>query len=388
MSPWIVIAHVAVAVGLAFFIPLTLAIPALPLSLKRLHARSRIPLLVGLALSSAAFALAWTLADAMRVGAAAGWVLAQVALVVVGVRLHQDRIFRAVTAAEVEPDASRSPIPDDARVVVVSVGERARAYPLTYVAHRHIINDRIGDTRVAVTFCPACHSAIVYDTTAVGTLRVASFHEGNMVFGDERTRTWWQQATGASLIGQLHPRELPMLGFELLSWRDARASYPDVDVVRVTPRDLRPFSLPIPGLWERIMKTEFVPWLKRDSMDRRLPARELVVGVQAVDETLAWRRKEILERGLVFDPEHRLLLVAHGETVTALHVPAMDAPLSPALEGDAIVDRTTGARWSRRGRPLDDGAPPLEPVRTSEEHWYSWSRFHPGTRILDAGPDA
>ncbi|PSQ94952.1 MAG: hypothetical protein BRD51_06135 [Bacteroidetes bacterium SW_11_64_17] len=39
----------------------------------------------------------------------------------------------------------------------------ARAYPLKILTHHEIVNDRIGGTPVAVTFCPLCYSALVFE---------------------------------------------------------------------------------------------------------------------------------------------------------------------------------------------------------------------------------
>ena len=50
-------------------------------------------------------------------------------------------------------------------------GEIPRAYPIRYLTWHEIVNDVVGDTPVAVTFCPLCNSGIVYDRRVGGELR-------------------------------------------------------------------------------------------------------------------------------------------------------------------------------------------------------------------------
>lgn len=48
-------------------------------------------------------------------------------------------------------------------VIVVEHGAIARAYPLQILVWHEIVNDHVGDLAVAVTFCPLCNTALVFD---------------------------------------------------------------------------------------------------------------------------------------------------------------------------------------------------------------------------------
>jgi hypothetical protein len=58
--------------------------------------------------------------------------------------------------------ASREP------VLAVAIGGRARAYPLQILVWHVIVNDTLGGVPIAVTYCPLCNSAIVFDRLAAG----------------------------------------------------------------------------------------------------------------------------------------------------------------------------------------------------------------------------
>lgn len=49
------------------------------------------------------------------------------------------------------------------RVIGVVAGSEARAYPLRILNYHEIVNDRIGQLSIAVTYCPLCDSAAVFD---------------------------------------------------------------------------------------------------------------------------------------------------------------------------------------------------------------------------------
>jgi hypothetical protein len=113
-------------------------------------------------------------------------------------------------------DPLKLPLCDDMETAVIEYGGVTKAYPLDYVIHHHIINDRFGNRVVALTYCAMCRSIIPFDVADIGPLFVGSFENANMIVADRRTRTFFQQATFESLIGPLHPHTLTMIPFQVL----------------------------------------------------------------------------------------------------------------------------------------------------------------------------
>lgn len=50
-------------------------------------------------------------------------------------------------------------------VIGITVNGDARAYPLHILTRHEIVNDVIGGVPVAVTYCPLCNTAVVYERT-------------------------------------------------------------------------------------------------------------------------------------------------------------------------------------------------------------------------------
>jgi hypothetical protein len=117
---------------------------------------------------------------------------------------------------------------------VISVelpGARPRAYPIRYLIWHEIVNDRIGNQPVAITYCPLCNSALVFDRrTAHGVLGfgvTGKLRHSDMVMYDRETESWWQQATGEAIVGRLTGTRLRALPAWMESWAQFRERNPD-----------------------------------------------------------------------------------------------------------------------------------------------------------------
>ncbi|RYJ13194.1 DUF3179 domain-containing protein [Halogeometricum borinquense] len=103
-------------------------------------------------------------------------------------------------------------------VIVVEIAGDARAYPVRFLHYHEIVNDEFGSVPVAVTWCPLCGSAVVYDRRvaeaapadddadvpdhAVLELGVSGkLADDDLVMYDRETGSEWKQSSGACLSG-------------------------------------------------------------------------------------------------------------------------------------------------------------------------------------------
>ena len=74
----------------------------------------------------------------------------------------------------------------------------ARAYPIRYLMWHEIGNDVVDELPIAVTYCPRCNSAMVFDARVDGirhTFGVSGkLRHSDMIMYDRETQSWWQQA--------------------------------------------------------------------------------------------------------------------------------------------------------------------------------------------------
>ncbi|WP_290813888.1 DUF3179 domain-containing protein [Halovivax sp.] len=140
--------------------------------------------------------------------------------------------------------ADEYPWSGDDEVIVVDA-EPARAYPLRILDYHEIVNDEVGridaagfdaaddaeSIPIAVTWCPLCASAVVYDRRVDGrplTFGVSGkLADDDLVMYDRETESEWKQSAGEAIAGELAGDRLDVLPATTLTARRFAAEYPD-----------------------------------------------------------------------------------------------------------------------------------------------------------------
>ncbi|WP_281301266.1 MULTISPECIES: DUF3179 domain-containing protein [unclassified Iodidimonas] len=192
--------------------------------------------------------------------------------------------FEAINKADWLSD--RSP------VISLEIDGEARAYPLAILTRHEIVNDRMGDVPIAVTFCPLCNAAIVFDRRHEGRElefgTTGKLRNSDLVMYDRQTESWWQQFTGKAIVGTLLGAELKRLPSRLESFALFRERHPNGRVLE------RPFSRaglygtnPYEG-YDSLRR----PFLYDGALPKNIPAMMRVVSVGERAWTLDLLRRE------------------------------------------------------------------------------------------------
>ena len=306
--------------------------------------------------------------------------------VVLTYKMHQENAFKAVDFPAMADDASILPIRKDMQLGVIEYGGVTKAYPLDYVIHHHIINDRFGEHIVALTYCAMCRSIIPFDVTNIGPLFVGSFKNANMIVADRKTKTFFQQASFESIIGKLHPHTLTMIPFQILPWSEIVKLKPIPQVVKVTKKDFREFQLPIPGIWRKIVGSEATPGLAAKDRDKSFPARTRVVGVidSLAKPQVVYLKEELMKQGIIKNEKLDIFLVAVNNSVVGFKGSLSDKSLDITLSADNILtDVSSGTVWNIRGKLIKgEMKSDLKPIALSDEYWFSWKLFHSESKLI------
>lgn len=143
-------------------------------------------------------------------------------------------------AADETRIAPREPV-----LTVEIKGAKPRAYPLRYLTWHEIVNDKIGGTPVAVTFCPLCNSGLVFDRRVAGKVLnfgvTGKLRSSDMVMYDHQTESWWQQALGQGIVGAHTGTQLTQLPAWMESWAEFVRRNPD-GLVMDQPDARRPYG--------------------------------------------------------------------------------------------------------------------------------------------------
>jgi cytochrome c biogenesis protein CcdA len=208
---------------------------------------------------------------------------------------------------------------DDVQAIVIQGRTEVKAYPYNILVWHEIVNDTIDGTPIAVTFCPLCGSAIVYERVLPNgeetTFGVSGgLLESNMIMFDRASETLWQQSTGMALAGDHFPHQLELRTFQLLTVEEIRARFPDALIQSDETGYARDYSNnPYSGYDG---STEF--YFSPSHVDERYPAKAIFVAFRVNDERVAtpWLAlKEGRSYEVEIDGEHVTITRSNGELV-------------------------------------------------------------------------
>jgi hypothetical protein len=119
---------------------------------------------------------------------------------------------------------------EDDRILLVD-GDPPRAYPFRILDFHEIVNDTVEGEALAITWCPLCASAVVYERTVAGrtlTFGVSGkLADDDLVMYDRETGSEWKQSLGECIAGQLEGSALTARPGQVLTWAEFTGTYPD-----------------------------------------------------------------------------------------------------------------------------------------------------------------
>ena len=323
------------------------------------------------------------------------------------------------------------------RVAGIEVNGDAVALPMSAMALREVINMEIGSERVSVSWWAISYAARAF------VRRLPSGHTvtfepmpktvlNSTVFSDESPDGRWVQFVGQAIAGENTGHTLKQLPVIATNWSAWSSAYPDTEVLSTD-------GTPEWDIFERYYFNDRPGLHRQSAKDRRLPDKEIVMGVVGRDTTKAYPYRSLIEEPLIheeIDREPILVLLERISATAAVfsrivegRVLTFDAesenPRRPELiesadivpepaddsdgddkpddddeqspaEGDSdgpeinyeplmLRDRETGSVWRALNGYCVEGELEGKRMRMLEGQtgfWFVWSRFYPNTELL------
>lgn len=317
-----------------------------------------------------------------------------------------------------------------------------KGYPLRLLLWHEVVNDRAG-VPVAVAFSPPSHSFAVFDRRvpltpeqrdAVLRLDPAArvlpldddfraryreqtgreappwglevtfgtsgmLYNANLLMFDSASGSVFSQFLHAGVVGTLASAELLRLPAQVVSAAEFARAYPQGQVLSLETGYPRPYAQnPYLG-YERLETPGFVG---RVLEDRRLPARERVLGLEVGGEAVAYAFSSLARRRAVNDrvggvdvavwwaPGTRSVLdaatVAQAKDAGAVGVfrrTLEGRTLSFEWDGQGWTDRESGSRWNLLGQAVEGPlkGKRLTPLPHDVPFWFAWTAFRPEAQL-------
>ena len=247
----------------------------------------------------------------------------------------------------------------------------ARAYPQRILVWHEIVNDTVGGTGLAVTYCPLTGTAITFERANTEFGVSGRLVNSNLIMFDRDTDTWFPQILAVGISGPHQGGALVERPIMWTTWDRWRATHPDTEVLSTQTGFARNYNRdpygaynPRRGYYEPDSDRMF-PVMNEDG---RLPLKSVVLGARTADASVAVRKDALREAG-------RLELKSGGTVFTAIHDTALDTGyiFAGRTQAQASTDGTgpNGVTWS--------GGDGLTPVNAFEAMWFAWAAFYPET---------
>jgi len=296
-------------------------------------------------------------------------------------------------------------IEDQEPGVLIEIEGDARFYPLSVMTRHEIVNDDIAEVPVAVTYCPLCNTALVFDRRFEGeTLRLGVsglLRNSDLVMWDDVTQTLWQQVTGEAIVGKHAGESLTPLASAIVRWADFRDTHPDGQalssdqgfglVYGSNPYEFyssrgRPYNFYSGEIDDRFPALERVVGISVNGIDKAYPF-SLINKVRVVHDNLGGQElvvfwgasdtADALDSGLIAD--------AIGIGTGIVYNPVVDGErLTFVASGDTeFVDNETGTTWSILGKATigELAGEELELLPHRNEFWFAWQAFFPDAEV-------
>lgn len=316
----------------------------------------------------------------------------------------RDRIT-PIDNPDFDPAAGADHVADREPGLSLDIDGDARFYPLSILTSHEIVNDVVAGQPVAVTYCPLCNSAIVFDRVFEGReLRFGVsglLRNSDLVMWDNLTESLWQQLTGEGLIGEFAGSQLSLLPSAITSFGDFKRKYPEGQVLGPDQGFGRSYGYnPYTGYSSRSTPFGF---FDQNNLDDRFPALERVVNVTIDDTAKAYPFSTIETARAANDTVAGIDIVIlwGGDTADALDTTEIaraagigtgiafnrtvdGQSLTFSAKGDdTFTDAETGSTWDLNGTALAGPltGSQLAPVVHGNEFWFAWAAFNPGADV-------
>jgi len=226
----------------------------------------------------------------------------------------------------------------------------------------------------------------------------------DMVMYDRATESWWQQALGEAIVGELTGARLEIIASQTVSWDTFKRMHPEGTVMS---RDTGH-----PGYEQRYgrnpyagydTRTEPLPGFFQPVVDGRLPAMERVAGVVIGGDAVAYPFSRLRQRRAVNDSVGGVAVAVFWEAGTASAMDELAVADGRDIgstgvflrnhQGTELLFETAGdsgfrdigtqSLWTITGRAVSGplAGEQLTPVPFADFFWFAWAVFQEGTRI-------
>jgi hypothetical protein len=249
------------------------------------------------------------------------------------------------------------------------------------LGYHHQVVDSIDNQPIMVTYCTVCRTGRVFQPIINGKIeqfRLVGMDHFNAMFEDKTTHSWWQQATGTAIVGQLKGQQLPEFYSQQMSLKQWLLLYPNSQIMQADSTfkeeyaDMETYDL---GKGRgKLTGTDSLSW-KRKSW---------VIGIELDGQSKAYDWNRLVKERVVNDffgnKSVVIALASDNKSFVAFEHNFKNNQFG--IQNDTLI--LDSRRFTLDGQVVisylnADNKIPLKPIKAYQEFWHSWLNFHPKT---------
>ena len=276
---------------------------------------------------------------------------------------------------------------DSDTVIGLEINGESKAYPIFILVWHEIVNDNVGGIPVSVTYCPLCYTNQVFE-------RIINDHEvefgtsgklynSNLLMYDRLTESYWSQALGMAVKGELSGYQLNLIPFDVITWGDWKSLHPETLVLTTDTGHIRSYATDPYGSYYSEPRIMFPV----EHSDDRLHPKEIIIGFSQDDVYKAYKQNDIESNIIINDfiGETPVMLVSlFSENSRAFERTIDDQILDFVYTDGKIFDAQTNSEWNYDGLSISGEYEENQLKRMPIEpgFWFEWVAFHPNTELF------
>ena len=272
-------------------------------------------------------------------------------------------------------------------VIGLEINGEAKAYPIFILVWHEIVNDQVGDTPVSVTYCPLCYTNQVFERIIDGQEvefgTSGKLYNSNLLMYDRLTESYWSQALGMAVKGELSGYRLNLVPFDVITWGDWKKLHPDTLVLTTDTGYIRSYATDPYGNYYTEPRIMFPV----EHSDDRLFPKEIIIGFNEDGIYKAYKQNDIESNVIINDliGETPVMLVSlFSENSRAFERIVNDVQLDFVFNDGKILDVQTNSEWNYDGLSISGKyqGEKLHRMPIEPGFWFEWVAFHPETLVF------
>lgn len=267
------------------------------------------------------------------------------------------------------------------------------AYPHDILDWHEIVNDKVGEQAIAVTYCPLTGTGIGWGRIIDGeetTFGVSGLlYNSNLIPYDRKSGSNWSQIRLECVNGSLIGTDAVVLPLVEMPWKTWKKLFPGSTIISTSTGYDRDYGSYPYGSYKTSNSLIFpaIP------VDNRLHPKERVLAVVPAGASRIYRFESFGEGLTVIQDEFKgtNLVVAgiKNQYMVAFNAKTGDGQVlefSAGVDEGRLVDQD-GNEWNLFGTAVKGPrtGEQLRPVRSFMAYWFAIGAFYPGVEIYDGG---